>query len=221
MLLILTGDIQTGKTRWLASCVGRLEHSGVACHGVLAPGVWRACDDGTFDKLGIDNELLPGHEMVRFARRADLARAEGSFDPTSQAARAQLRWHISDEAIGRVNAHFEELVCLSSHATSDAARGGADGSVTLAAAGGPERALLVVDELGQLELLRDGGLTGAVRMLERGPRGLYAHAVVVVRDRFGLVERAEERLADAWGGSVRIGPTEESWRRWLAPLAVR
>lgn len=206
MLLILTGDIQIGKTRWLEGCMERLERTGVACHGVLAPGVWRRRADGSLDKLGIDNLLLPMRETVHFAVREDLARSGGTFDASSQAAQAQLAWYISDEAIERVNRHFAEL-----NRQVEAARDARDG--------GGRGALLVVDELGQLELLRNGGLTEAVRMLEAGPRGFYAHAVVVVRDKFGLVECAEGRLADAWGGSERIAPTQAAWNTWLAPLA--
>lgn len=215
MLLILTGDIQIGKTRWLEGCVERLERAGVACHGVLAPGVWRRQADGSLDKLGIDNLLLPTRETGRFAVREDLARSGGTFDASSQAARAQLAWHISDEAIERVNRHFAEL-----DRQVEAAQ---DAQGTPSDSGGRhargQRALLVIDELGQLELLRNGGLTEAVRMLEAGPRGFYAHAVVVVRDKFGLVECAEGRLADAWGGSERIAPAQAVWDAWLAPLA--
>ena len=184
----------------------RLERAGVACHGVLAPGVWHRQADGSLDKLGINNLLLPTRETVHFAVREDLAHASGTFDASSQAARAQLAWHISDEAIERVNRHFAELD-RQVEAVRDARDGGGRG------------ALLVVDELGQLELLRNGGLTEAVRMLEAGPRGFYAHAVVVVRDKFGLVKCAEGRFADAWGGSERIAPTPAAWDAWLAPLA--
>lgn len=214
MLLILTGDIQIGKTRWLERCADRLERAGVVCHGVLAPGVWRRQADGSLDKLGIDNLLLPTRETVRFAVREDLARSGGTFDASSQAARAQLAWHISDEAIERVNRHFAEL-----DRQVEAAR---DVRGTPSGSGGRrarrQRALLVVDELGQLELLRNGGLTEAVRMLEAGPRGFYAYAIVVVRDKFGLVECAEGRFADAWDGSERIAPAQAAWDTWLAPL---
>ena len=111
MLLVLTGDIQIGKTRWLQASVDRLEAAGVGCEGVVAPGVWRpqAAPEGGYEKLGIDNLLLPEHELVPFARREDLARAEGTYDPTNGSAQLGLVWHIDEGAVCRVNAHFEAL----------------------------------------------------------------------------------------------------------------
>ena len=121
MLFLLTGDVQIGKTRWLERLAAELSGDGVQVAGVLAPGVWRVREphevpgerglagEGRFEKLGIDNVLLPGGERVPFARRRDLALAEGSFDPTSQSASAQLAWEIADEAIARVNAHFDRI----------------------------------------------------------------------------------------------------------------
>lgn len=40
MLYMLTGEIQTGKTRWLARRVDEARAAGIDVHGVLAPGVW-------------------------------------------------------------------------------------------------------------------------------------------------------------------------------------
>ena len=210
--------------------------------------------------------LLPGGERVPFARRRDLALAEGSFDPTSQSASAQLAWEIADEAIARVNAHFDriaaELAAVPAGAPAlpggagsggyaplpvdpaagmfhvkhsfaqtyvsretsgaeagetpaDPSTGGsrivvpadepdAEGSVTVGAEGG----LLVVDELGRLELMRDGGLVSAVALLERGPSARFPHALVVVRD--WLCPRAEERFAGAWDGSRMLSPGDDA-----------
>ena len=207
MLLVLTGDIQIGKTRWLMGCVELLERAGVVCEGVVAPGVWeeRRLPDGTgeFEKLGIDNLLLPSHELVPFARREDLARAAGAFDAESQAARLGLVWHIDEAALARVNRHFDEL------GRAEAAGPAEDG---------PAR-LLVVDELGRLELTRGGGLTAAMDLLARGPAGRYTHALVVARQAFGLNEHVAELFGNAWGGSCEIAPGEAAWDRWLAPLA--
>lgn len=241
MLLILTGDIQIGKTRWLARAVKRLQAGGVGVDGVLAPGVWQRHEDGSFEKRGIDNVLLPEGRRVPFARRADLARAAGAFDAGAQAARAGLGWHISDEAIAQVNAHFDRLMedagtaadVGQGNATKAPAEDKRDTAAENSASGerkGPAEALaadgrrptaqrlLVVDELGRLELLRNGGLTSAMALLARGPQGRYAHAVVIVRDNLGLPDRAEERFAAVWGGAARISPTEDAWRTWLEPL---
>ena len=41
MLFILTGQIQSGKTRWLLSLLDEVRELGVLPFGVVAPGVWR------------------------------------------------------------------------------------------------------------------------------------------------------------------------------------
>ena len=185
MLYLLTGQVQTGKTRWLQGLVSAYEARGVAVGGVLAPGVWRevTARDGTtsFEKLGIDNILLPEHETIPFASRRDLAVLDGTFDAESQSARAQLHWEISQDALACVNAHFEQL--------------GHEAGIRKAAA------LLVVDELGRLELLRGEGLVGALALLGLGPTPAYPDAVAVVRET--LLPRAHELLDGPWKGDVR------------------
>lgn len=278
MLFILTGNVQTGKTRWLEGLVSRLECDGVACFGVLAPGIWReraaggpaggsAPEDGVlpgrrFEKLGIENLLLPQRERVPFARRRDLADRDGASGPASQSAAARLAWEISEEALERVNAHFAALAqgCGAAGVRPAAAgrpapRPAADGlgekqtdvsretSNLGAGGGGPLRAtdgagaaratdeadvadapdapcaaraadaadapraaggLLVVDELGRLELLHDGGLVQAMELVEAGPTPAFPHALVVVRA--SLLNDARERFAGAWGRCEAIGP---------------
>ena len=203
MLFLLTGEVQIGKTRWLEKLVADLAERGVLCAGVLAPGQWVAsagerADGNGYEKLGIDNVLLPGGERVPFARRRDLARADGTFDERSQAARAELAWHISDAAIERVNAHFEKL--------RFPARAEADAESEVPP---PPRqpGLLVVDELGRLEIWRGGGLAEAVALLGEGPTVAFPHALVVVRDY--LADDAEALLAEAWPDRMRIAPDKE------------
>ena len=84
MLFLLTGDVQIGKTRWLERLAAELSGDGVQVAGVLAPGVWRVREphevpgerglagEGRFEKLGIDNVLLPGGERVPFLLSAIL-----------------------------------------------------------------------------------------------------------------------------------------------------
>lgn len=198
MLYLLTGQVQTGKTRWLQQLVSSCEARGVAVSGVLAPGVWRETEarDGamSFEKLGIDNVLLPEHETIPFASRHDLAVARGTFDATSQSARARLDWEISSDALARANAHFERL-----KREADAGHVGAS--------------LLVVDELGRLELVRGEGLVSALALLELGPTPAYPDAVVVVRK--ALLPQAHELLDGPWKGDVREiapGASLELWR---------
>ena len=121
MLFLLTGDVQIGKTRWLEKLCGDLAAAGVCVAGVIAPGQWvpRAEEqpggkhgfdgEGRFEKLGIDNVLLPQGERIVFARRRDLAEGDQPFAQGEQAKAAQLAWAISDEAIAQVNNHFAML----------------------------------------------------------------------------------------------------------------
>ncbi len=200
MLFVLTGNVQIGKTRWLQQLVGNLDAHDVPTFGVIAPGQWAprqspAPGEEPFDKLGIDNVLLPEGTMVPFARRADLARENGTFDEGSQAAQAELAWHISDEAIAVVNSHFAKAL--------EKVPGG-EGAKPAA----PSGSLLVIDELGRLELLHDQGLTAAVALLECGPTPRFPHALAVVRDY--LLPQAVQRFGAAWNGATVIGPTAQA-----------
>lgn len=193
MLFILTGDVQTGKTRWLSRLIEHLETKDVVSYGVLAPGIWNKITDPktgetALDKLGIENVLLPQKERIPFALRRDVAESEGRYDSRSQSATAQLLWEINDEAIGYVNRHFETLAAAMTKSDSvDASRG-----------------LLVVDEFGQLELRRHQGLTAAVHLVEEGPNALCPHALIVVRE--WLCDLATDRFSPAWPDTVFIKP---------------
>ena len=197
MLFILTGNVQIGKTRWLQRVIAQLEKDGVRPYGVIAPGIWVAHpgDDGappTFEKLGIDNELLPDHELIPFARRADLISAEEAERSCTQAQKAQLFWAIDDGAIETVNGHFEKIAHIGATECTDELPG--DG-------------FLVVDEFGRLELLRNEGLTSALALVERGATPTIPHALIIVRK--DLLDLAKERFANApWGGITAISPDD-------------
>lgn len=187
MLLILTGQIRTGKTTWLRARVGALEAADVACYGVTAPGVW----DGRGRKVAIDNELLPGQGRIRLARAADPAEPGG------------MAWDFDEDALARVNAHLAglrgggpnggELREDSPHEDASPARSARPG-------------LLVVDELGPLELRRGEGLTEALALLAEGPTPAWHHALVVVRA--GLAKEAAALLGPAWGEVRELRPDE-------------
>ena len=196
-----------GRSKEAAAGEGRFEKLPV---GKEAPSKLPT-NEGRFEKLGIDNVLLPGGERISFARRRDLAQKEGSYDEKSQSGLARLGWSISDEAIARVNAHFDALAGAImdgaldlSLSTTSYRVGSSSGALTSA----PPPYFLVVDELGQLELIRGGGLTSAVAMLERGANVRAPHALVVVRE--WLLDYARERFGQAWGEVVPIGPTDEA-----------
>ena len=203
MLFLLTGEVQIGKTRWLESLVAELGAFGVPCAGVLAPGQWVPstgphADANGFEKLGIDNVLLPQGER----------RADGTFDEESQAAKAELAWHIDDAAIDRVNAHFDEITAHASAAAPVGAKPHSERSAEGAESKDPSRApgLLIVDELGRLEIWRGGGLTSAMALLAQGPTPVFPHALAVVRDY--LLDDTEALLAEAWPDRCRISPDD-------------
>lgn len=191
MLFILTGDVQTGKTRWLESLIDSLNENGVSAQGVLAPGVWRSgndpeavkeyVDENGFEKLGIDNVLLPDDKRIPFARRRDIAEAEGLLNPNAQSEKANLLWHIDEDAIIKVNDHLASLPHATAHSKN----------------------LLVIDEIGRLELLRSGGLVEALDLLEQGPSSTFPHALVIIRA--ALLNEAKTRFP-LWGNPTFIYP---------------
>lgn len=207
MLLLLTGDIQIGKTRWLEGVVDELEASGIALCGAITPGEWiqhRSGSDApgnlgdtsgvTYEKIGIDAMLLPQRERFSFAKRADLA--QGDAIRASQSESAKLGWKIDDNAIDRINHHFDAIAC------------------------GDAAGVLVIDELGRLELEHGAGLVSAVKLVERGATPSIPHAIAIVREQ--LLPTAHTRFADApWNGMTDIHPDEQSKQKLLKLLFAR
>ena len=201
MLFLLTGDVQIGKTRWLENLCASLQAAGTCVAGVVAPGQWAPRPEGQpggkhgfdgtgrFEKLGIDNVLLPQGTRIEFARRRDLAAKSKAFTEGTQAKAAKLGWAISDTAIAQVNAHFAALAKQAANETRLA-----------------PHAMLVVDELGRLELLRSCGLTNALAILDAGPTPQFPHAIAVVREM--LLDEARRRFESRWGKATAIGPND-------------
>ena len=201
MLFLLTGDVQIGKTRWLENLCASLQAAGTCVAGVVAPGQWVLRPEGQpggkhgfdgagrFEKLSIDNVLLPQGERIEFARRRDLAAGGKAFAEGAQAKAAKLGWAISDTAIAQVNAHFAMLAKQAANETKLA-----------------PHAMLVVDELGRLELLRGCGLTNALAILDVGPTPQFPHAIAVVRET--LLDEARRRFEPHWGKATVIGPDD-------------
>ena len=214
MLFFLTGDIQSGKTRWLQRLVDDLAACGVTCAGVIAPGIWKAapaCDDTTkgerdsnpattYEKLGIENVLLPQGERFVFGMR----RKPDAAQDGSQSTRAGLGWDIPDASIERVNAHFDRLRqgVRDKTGTTEKTQG-----VRAETPPALSPRLLVVDELGVLELLRGEGLVSAVRMLDEGPSVCYPCALACVRR--SLLDVAQGRFDGVWPDCRAIFPDED------------
>ncbi len=230
MLFLLTGELQTGKTRWLEALVDRLADEGVGSYGVVAPGVWVPSDSSEasgqrLEKLAIDNVLLPERDVVPFARRRDLAMRDGELREGRQAEKLGLGWCIFDEAISKVNDHFEKIGRSRASLAGDAADCAAASGTSAAdetnggAGASPGRpSLLVVDELGPLELMHGGGLTSAARLLDEGPSEAFPHAIAVVRK--SLLPLAQERFAKTWPELLAVEPTEHSERELLSAFGL-
>ncbi len=192
MLYVLSGQIQIGKTRWLEALIAELSAAGIKSYGVVAPGIWRelprsSSEEPEREKLGINNLLLPNNKLISFARRTDLALAEGTLKRNSQSGKMRLGWSIDDDAIRCVNEHFAQIKKLSESLEA-------------------EPGLLVVDELGRLELKAGQGLVTALELLESGPSTLTQHAIIVVReDLLPLIEGRFKR----WGEKRVISPTPD------------
>lgn len=194
-LYVLTGEVMCGKTSWLecmllaAGLPIETDNPAVASikpatdarldiAGIYTPGVFAG-----EEKLGIDATLLPECKRFSFAKR------RAGFDGDERAAQRRanesggipkkLGWEFSDAAIERINAH------LASCESCD---------------------LLVIDELGILELVRGGGFTQGMRLLDEG---LVDAALVVIRE--SLLPYAQER----WGDFERVTP-ETDIDRFLA-----
>lgn len=273
MLFLLTGDVQIGKTRWLEDLCASPQAAGTCVAGVVAPGQWvprpkgqpggkHGFDGaGRFEKLGIDNVLLPQGERIEFARRRDLAAEGKAFEEGAQAKAAKLGWAISDTAIAQVNSHFAALAKQAGIAPADdaddlataqaetgATPAGDNGyackpttaiapvnngafspataeiineasplaqinvddpataNITASVAQLAPHAMLVVDELGRLELLRGCGLTNALAILDAGPTSQFPHAIAVVRET--LLDEAHRRFEPRWGKVTVIGPDD-------------
>lgn len=215
MLFILTGERQSGKTRWLMGLIDELATLGVTCHGVVSPGVWRrsVAVDGSvyFEKLGIEAVLLPQRERLALARGPVSEQSDGDCNLQSQSKQAGLGWAISDTALEAVNMHFDRLM----HETMNESEQFLQREKSVQREQFDEgvgwtnafcQGLLVIDELGKLELDNNGGFSSAIRQLEAGPSALYGNALAVVRNR--LQDTARERLEQAWGGSELITPDE-------------
>lgn len=213
MLFLLTGEVQIGKTRWLESLVAELGAFGVPCAG-------RACSRavGALDGAARRCERLreAGHRQRSSARgRARSLRPARRLGPGRRHLRRRepsgeggAAWHIDDAAIDRVNAHFDEITAHASAAAPVGAKPHSERSAEGAESKDPSRApgLLIVDELGRLEIWRGGGLTSAMALLAQGPTPVFPHALAVVRDY--LLDDTEALLAEAWPDRCRISPDD-------------
>ncbi len=195
MLYVVTGDIQSGKTTWTQSAVRLLESKNICCEGVLAPGMWKEVMGKPY-KSGIYNVLLPNQERIVFGLKPDSSNnVEANVSCSSTKSSG---WFIDPTAIDRVNSHLTKF------------------NTPL-----PEKVdkrILIIDELGFLELCQHKGLTEAVSLLDNGPNYRYEHALVVVRSKDNLHEVAQKRFCDRWSGCEFINPEKITPEQWVLSL---
>ena len=191
MLFLLTGDVQIGKTRWLERLASELYAEGCEVAGVVAPACG-ARRGRAGSRSSASTTCCCRTASASRSRGGATSRApRGLLDPESQSEAAQLAWHISDDALARVNAHFGLI---------------AEGMCGGAEEGEARPRLLVVDELGRLELERGCASYTYIYLLARGATARFPHALAVVRD--WLLPRAVERFGAAWGGARAISPDD-------------
>lgn len=117
--------------------------------------------------------------------------------PAGDGCSTGLGWDFDAAALARVNAHLNGLAETTGE--KDARAG-----------------LLVIDEIGPLELRRGGGLTAALELLDAGPAPAWPHALVVVRS--GLADEVAARWRPAWGSVEVLRPDERGRRRLLGSV---
>ncbi|MGI6033603.1 MAG: hypothetical protein ACOX69_09325 [Coriobacteriales bacterium] len=194
---VMTSGFMTGKTTWIERMLRTagidVPSTNPALANVPAQNERRLRVGGVYTpavfegekKVAIDAVLLPSLERLRFADAQPwFSGVEGGGDEEHGAARGdgkqpKLAWDFSDAALERVNAH------LSTCTDCD---------------------LLLIDELGPLELLRGGGFTEGMRLLDT--QSAPASLVVV---RPALTEEAERR----WGAFDTLTP-DSSVEEFLA-----
>ena len=129
--------------------------------------------------------------LLPSCERVPLARPAGDGCSTG------LGWDFDEAALFRVNVH---LIGLAAAASEKDARPG----------------LLVIDEIGPLELRRGDGLTAALELLDAGPAPAWPHALVVVRS--GLADEVAARWRPTWGSVEVLRPDERGRRRLLGSV---
>ena len=169
-IVLLTGPVGVGKTTIVERVAGMAQQHGITCRGLLAP----ALRDARGQKAGIEGIDLSTGER-RILARTDRELGGPRLGPYSFDA-AALEW-----ATG---------VVLDSLASPPPA--GASTSPPLAGGmvGGCPR-LVIVDEIGKLELWHGQGMAAVLPALAAGPAGWV---LVVVRE--SLLEELQGRLGE-------------------------
>ena len=157
--------------------------------------------------------------FAALAKQASIAPADsGADDPTTTQAEVDtpaatpLDNGVCPPVAAETAAKTSPLAQINSDEPTVAATAAkARGNVLAAAPAANEtwlapHAMLVVDELGRLELLHSCGLTNALAILDAGPTPQFPHAIAVVRET--LLDEARRRFEPHWGKVTVIGPDD-------------
>jgi hypothetical protein len=160
------------------------------------------------------------------------ADANNTIESRSQSSAAGLGWAMRDTAIDEANAYFRHLKSL---AEADAKLARTASSVesnidtntllnketriataatfpantfdnTSTDSSSSPRRILIVDEFGRLELMRNAGFVDGLALLDMGPTPRYSDAVIIVRE--DLVLLALERFEASWPKIEIIHPSD-------------
>ena len=162
----------------------------------------------------IDITNLDSHQSVKpeICREVSCKNAE----------KYRVGWDILDDAVSQVNNHFFDLIALNENAEetvqakeisvpnlvktcpkNEKAQNNTNEKMQI-----EKNSLLVVDELGRLELAFNCGLTNTVKLLESGPSSTFPNAIAVVRKT--LLDLATIKFSGAWDEIKVIEPNNSS-----------
>jgi nucleoside-triphosphatase THEP1 len=178
-ILLLTGPVGAGKTTIAERVAGLARQRGIACRGLLAPALRAACGQKA-GIVGIDLATGERRTLAHTGRELGGPRlGPYSFDA------AALEW-----ATAVILAALASPPPVGAFTSPPPA--GASGSPPLAEGteGGCPR-LVIVDEIGTLELWHGQGMAAVLPVLAAGPAG---RVLVVVRE--SLLEELHERLGE-------------------------
>jgi nucleoside-triphosphatase THEP1 len=173
-MLLLTGPVGVGKTTVAERAIGLARRQGRVCTGLLAPAMLDACGQ----KAGIWGiDLMTGERRV-------LARTDRSLGGP----------HLGPYSFDAAVLEWATAVVLKALASSLPT-----GSLSSPPARGGLTTLVIVDEIGKLELWHEQGLAPVLPVLAAGQA---RSVLVIVRDT--LLEELQRRLAPVMPAVYRV-----------------